>query len=117
MKTKNPIQLAREKIQAELKGKSLVKVNYEALEKSLPFYDGMFYLKSGWYRDYPFNCVDCGKLEIWTDTQQKWWYEVAKGGVLTIASRCRKCRKIQKEKKEIQRAKTLAGYEKKKNGA
>ncbi len=81
MKRKTPIEAALEKIQAELHGKTLVRVNYAALEKKTPFYaDAMFYLRSGWYRDDPFECAGCGKLEIWTATQQKWWYEVAKGG-------------------------------------
>ena len=114
MKAKTPIEIAREKVQSELSGKKLVRVNFAALEKKTPLYpDAMFYLKSGWYRDYPFHCVDCRKLEVWSDTQQKWWYEVAKGGILTVAQRCRACRKIHREKKEIHRAKTLAGYEKK----
>ncbi len=115
MKAKTPIEIAREKVQAELKGKTLVRVNYAALEKKTPLYpSAIFYIQSGWYRDYPFNCADCGKLEVWTDTQQKWWYEVAKGGILTLATRCRACRKIHREKKEAQRARTRAGYEKKK---
>ena len=118
MKAKSKIEAARKKVQSELKGKSLVRVNYDALEKKTPLYpQAMFYIQSGWYRDYPFHCADCQRLEIWTDTQQKWWYEVAKGGRLTVATRCRRCRKIQKVKKEIQRAKTIAGHEKKNNGA
>lgn len=44
------------------------------------------------YRDKPFKCVDCGKKEVWTATQQKWWYEVAKGPVQSTAIRCRPCR-------------------------
>ena len=26
-----------------------------------------------------FDASHCGKEEVWTGTQQKWWYEVAKG--------------------------------------
>lgn len=115
MKRKSPIQLARKKVQVELPGKTLVRVNYAALEKKTPLYpDAMFYLKAGWYRDYPFHCADCGKLEVWTATQQKWWYEVAKGGKLTTPRRCRTCRKAHREKQEAHRLKTLAGYERKK---
>ena len=116
MKRKSPIEIAREKVQADLQGKTLVRVNYEALEQKTPLYpDTMFHLKAGWYRDYPFHCADCGKLDVWTATQQKWWYEVAKGGILTFATRCRACRKTRREKKEVHRLKTLAGYERKKN--
>jgi hypothetical protein len=115
MKRKSPVEVAREKVQAELKGKTLVRVNYAALEKKTPRYpDAMFYLQSGWYRDYPFQCADCGKLEIWTATQQKWWYEVAKGGILTIARRCRTCRKAHREKEDVDRKQTLDGFSRKK---
>jgi len=47
-----------------------------------------------YYEDTPFVCVDCGKEEIWTATQQKWWYEVAKGTIYSRAVRCRACRKL-----------------------
>ena len=44
------------------------------------------------YRDMEFDCADCGRHEVWTATQQKWWYEVAKGSLYTTAKRCRACR-------------------------
>jgi Probable zinc-ribbon domain len=44
------------------------------------------------YEDRDFPCRDCGRLEVWTAEQQKWWYEVAKGPLYSGASRCRKCR-------------------------
>ena len=50
----------------------------------------------GFYIDVPFRCVDCGKDEVWTATQQKWWYEVAKGYPYSIANRCRPCRRAQR---------------------
>ena len=45
-----------------------------------------------YYRDREFNCVDCGQPQVWTATQQKWWYEVAKGSIYSTAIRCRACR-------------------------
>jgi len=30
---------------------------------------------------------------VWTAEQQKWWYEVAKGPIFSVAVRCRECRK------------------------
>lgn len=39
------------------------------------------YVTRGYYLDRPFTCKDCGKPEVWSATQQKWWYETAKGGV------------------------------------
>ena len=51
------------------------------------------------YVDRPFKCKDCGVSEIWTATQQKWWYESAKGDVWTVAVRCRPCRRRERERK------------------
>jgi hypothetical protein len=111
MRAKTLLKLAREKVLAELPGKPLLRVNYAALEKKTPLYpDAMFYLKAGWYRDYPFVCKDCGKLEVWTAAQQKWWYEVAKGEILTVATRCRACRKAQREKAAEHARRTAVGY-------
>jgi hypothetical protein len=50
-----------------------------------------------YYQDQPFVCVDCGKAEVWTARQQKWWYEVAKGSIYSTAKRCRACRKRRRE--------------------
>lgn len=44
------------------------------------------------YVDQPFTCRDCGRKEVWTATQQKWYYEVAKGSLYGRAVRCRACR-------------------------
>jgi len=50
-----------------------------------------------YYVDYEFTCVDCGKEDVWTAEQQKWWYEVAKGTLQSRAIRCRACRKARRE--------------------
>jgi putative zinc ribbon protein len=34
---------------------------------------GTDFIKRGYYLDRPFVCVGCGKPEIWTAAQQKWW--------------------------------------------
>jgi len=57
------------------------------------------------YRDLPFICTDCGKHEVWTATQQRWYYEVAKGPVQAQANRCRFCRK--KHRAEVERQREL----------
>src|SRR6188768_3827945 len=41
-----------------------------------------------YYVDQPFQCVDCGKEEVWTASQQKWYCEVAKGSIYGQARRC-----------------------------
>lgn len=51
------------------------------------------FLMRGYYRDEAFCCTDCGVEGVWTAKQQKWWYEVAKGGIFTKANRCRACRR------------------------
>lgn len=59
----------------------------------------------GYYVDTTFRCKDCGKQEVWTATQQKWWYEIAKGYVYSTATRCRTCRrKEQARRTEARRA-------------
>jgi hypothetical protein len=41
------------------------------------------------HEDREFACVDCGKQEVWTAEQQKWWFETAKGSMDSGAIRCR----------------------------
>ncbi|MEX0717498.1 MAG: zinc-ribbon domain-containing protein [Planctomycetaceae bacterium] len=50
-----------------------------------------------WYEDRTFRCVDCGREEIWTAEQQKWWYETAKGYSFSRAIRCRECRNARRD--------------------
>lgn len=61
------------------------------------------------YIDQPFTCKDCGAREVWTAERQKWWYEVAKGPVFSIAVRCRSCRKIERDRKAEARRVHLEG--------
>jgi len=57
------------------------------------------FVEREFYVDKPFQCKDCGKSEIWTASQQKWWYETAKGDVWTTAIRCRSCRRRERIRK------------------
>jgi len=57
------------------------------------------FVRRGYYIDILFRCVDCGKEEIWTGTQQKWWYEVAKGFIYSTAIRCRACRRKERDRR------------------
>jgi hypothetical protein len=52
-----------------------------------------------YYVDQVFTCVDCGVEQTWTASQQKWYYEVAKGSIYGRAVRCRKCRAAQRRMK------------------
>jgi len=76
--------------------------------------DGSFpeFAPCGIYSDYQFSCKDCGVSETWTASQQKWWYEVAKGNLYTRAARCNSCRKKHKlhatESRQRQLAKDAA---------
>ena len=67
----------------------------------------------GFYRDLPFTCKDCGQEEVWRATQQKWWYEVAKGFVYSTATRCRPCRRKERERKSAARSVHLDGMRRK----
>lgn len=67
------------------------------------------FVSRGYYIDLPFRCVDCGKEEIWTGSQQKWWYEVAKGFVYSTAIRCRSCRRRERKRRADARRVHLSG--------
>lgn len=67
------------------------------------------FVKRGHYVDLPFNCKACGAAQVWTESQQKWWYESAKGDVWTIAVLCRPCRRREQARKAAARAVHLAG--------
>ena len=69
--------------------------------------------RRGYYVDKPFACRDCGKAEIWTAAQQKWWYEIAKGGRMTMAIRCRSCRRAERARAAEHRRKSVEGKERK----
>lgn len=53
----------------------------------------------GFYEDIPFTCKDCGKQEVWTAHQQKWWREEMAGSIETTAVRCRDCRAKERARK------------------
>lgn len=76
---------------------------------------GTAYTLRGYYIDTPFSCIDCGKNEIWTAGQQKWWYGTAKGEVNTSAIRCRECRRKERNRKEEARREHLEGLANKKS--
>lgn len=65
------------------------------------------------YMDRAFACRDCGTDQIWTAKQQKWWYEIGKGNIGSIAVRCRPCRKKEQERKAEARRIHLEGLQKK----
>ena len=72
------------------------------------------FVKRGFYLDRPFRCVDCNKEGVWTGSQQKWWYEVARGFVYSMAVRCRVCRWKQRERRDEARRIHLQGLLEKK---
>ena len=49
-----------------------------------------------YYLDQPFECKSCGKAEVWTAEQQKFWYEDCQGDLSAVAIHCRSCRKARK---------------------
>jgi hypothetical protein len=90
--------------------------NPEALAPSISRYTVLpFVDDQGYYTDLPFQCRDCQKQEIWTAPQQKWWYEVAKGNILSFAVRCRACRQIERDRKIEARRVHLEGLAKKRS--
>lgn len=91
----------------------LVPVNEELLAPNNS-YGAPDFVRRGYYVDRPFRCVDCGKEEVWTGSQQKWWYEVAKGFAYSTAVRCRLCRRQKQAQSAESRRVHLAGIERKK---
>jgi hypothetical protein len=88
--------------------KHAVAVNRELLA-DFNSYGPPDWYQRGWYEDRPFTCVDCKVDEVWTATQQKWWYEVAKGQPFSFAKRCRACRRAKREVKTT--ARRRSGHE------
>lgn len=82
----------RERRCKEQASKEGVPVDYSALAPFNSYGPPDFY-ERGCYLDFPFACAWCGSEEVWTASQQKWWYEEAKGYVFTGASLCRPCRR------------------------
>lgn len=67
------------------------------------------FVRRGYYQDKAFQCGNCGKHGVWTAERQKWWYEVAQGGIWTTATLCRECRAERRLRREIGRATWYAG--------
>jgi hypothetical protein len=95
---------------------NLVPVNAELLAPNNS-YGAPDFVTRGYYVDRNFCCIDCGKEEVWTGTQQKWWYEVAKGFAYSTAVRCRVCRRKKRDQSAESRRIHLDGIERKKTGA
>ena len=68
------------------------------------------------YVDIVVNCRDCGVEEVWTAERQRWWYEVAHGGIHTRAVLCRACRQGARAKKKEARRIHLEGLARKAAG-
>ena len=94
---------------------TFVPVNEELLAPNNS-YGAPDFVRRDYYIDIPFRCVDCGKEEIWTGTQQKWWYEVAKGFVYSTAIRCRACRRRERDRGAEARRVRLEGMARKRQG-
>jgi putative zinc ribbon protein len=106
----------RDKLEEAARWKQLeargVLVNPAALAPNKS-YGAPAFVYRGYYVDVPFRCKDCGKDEIWTATQQKWWYEVAKGFAYSTATRCRPCRRKDQARRTEARRTHLDGVARK----
>jgi hypothetical protein len=90
----------------------MVPVNEELLAPNNS-YGAPAFVRRGYYIDIAFRCVDCGKEEVWTGSQQKWWYEIAKGFVYSSAVRCRACRRKEQARRNEARRVHLEGVARK----
>lgn len=107
---KQRVKAAAKAQAARLKGQVLVNV---ANLRPTNSYGTPDFVTREFYVDRPFQCKDCGTAQIWTATQQKWWYESAKGDVWTVAIRCRPCRRREQARKAAARASSQAGLARK----
>jgi hypothetical protein len=82
-------------------------------ENLAPFnsYGAPDFVQRGYYLDVLFRCASCREQEVWRATQQKWWYEVAKGNVESRAKLCKSCRRVERERKAEARKAHLEGLE------
>jgi hypothetical protein len=106
------IATAKRRAEVERKAREGVAVNLESLAECNSYSNPDFVLR-GYYVDVDFQCKGCGKEEFWTARQQKWWYEVAKGGRFTTAIMCRACRRRERERQNEARRVRLSGIGKK----
>jgi hypothetical protein len=90
----------------------MVPVNEELLAPNNS-YGAPAFVRRGYYVDIPFRCADCGKEEVWTGSQQKWWYEIAKGFGYSSAVRCRACRRKEQARRNEARRVHLEGIARK----
>ena len=111
----DPKEEEARKVSKRARELGLAPINREKLHSRSVFgsflqstFHGCFYL------DYEFNCKDCGKVEVWTGRQQKWWYEVARGEMEQTAVRCRSCRQKENRRRDEARRVHLEGLERKK---
>ena len=115
------VELARERerelnrVQRELSKKHVL-VNPANLRPT-GSYGAPEFVKRGHYIDFPFNCKSCGIAQVWTETQQKWWYEAAKGDVWTVAVLCRPCRRREQARRTAAREVHLQGLAAKRRNA
>jgi hypothetical protein len=87
-------------------------VDMTALAPTNSYGDADF-VKRGDYLPFPFTCKSCGKGDVWTPQQQKWWYEVVKGDRFRIATLCRPCRAAERRRKAEARRVQREGLERK----
>ena len=106
-------QLKAEKVEARRLAGQVV-VNVSNL-RSTNSYGTPEFVARGYYVAFPFKCKDCGKAEVWSPTQQRWWYEIAKGDVWTVARRCRPCRRLERTRRNTAREVSEAGMARKRS--
>lgn len=107
-------QAAKRQRKLNSKAKLGVEVNPHALARDKAYsFEVPDFVTSGFYTDIPFRCCDCHQEQIWTASQQKWWYEVAKGSRWTVAKRCRNCRRRERQRVAESRRVHLEGLARK----
>ncbi len=78
-------------------------------DQSKLLHDNTYGPRPRFYVDTPFTCIECGTEEVWSATDQKWWYEEAKGKIATRANRCSVCRRKRRFRRSQERRVHIEG--------
>jgi hypothetical protein len=62
-----------------------------------------------YYLDRRFVCRDCKAPSVWTASQQRFWYEVVRASIYTVAVRCKPCQMIERDRVREARRVSIAG--------
>jgi hypothetical protein len=116
LKARREVEARRRRVLEGALERGAVAVNPARLVGARYGYSVPEFLERGVYEPVPFICKSCGRQEVWTPHQQKWWYETAGGDCFSTATMCRPCRARERARKAEARRVRAEGLAKKVEG-